>query len=255
MWSIGMPLSKSCSVNAYPGVPGRQDLGHLPGRALDGTAALPWVRRLDTKSIRRKAEGSVQTGTEKLPVKITLTLGQTSLHLAVDGEIELEWLYRRCAAVDLQHAGESFEMLHRAGGGVIPSIGSRLGEETERSERCRAGTVLVWNNRKTEVANLVKVQPLFFALVGGSPRAEGVLLNQELAVCSASILGDFYTHFLCAFAYCLFDLVYEPRNSLGMIKLHHDLLDHVGARTHPPRRSGAGDSVQQVFDRMCRILR
>jgi hypothetical protein len=96
-------------------------------------------------------------------------------------------------------------MLNRAGGDFIPSIGSRLSEETERSERCRAGTVLVWNNRKTEVANLVKVQPLFFALVGGAPRAEGVLLNQELAVCSASIVGDFYAHLLRAFAYCLFD--------------------------------------------------
>jgi hypothetical protein len=30
------------------------------------------------------------TDKEKLPVKITLTLGQTSLHLVIDGEIELE---------------------------------------------------------------------------------------------------------------------------------------------------------------------
>jgi hypothetical protein len=96
-------------------------------------------------------------------------------------------------------------MLNWAGGDFIPSIGSRLSEETERSERCRAGAVFIWNNRKTEVANLVKVQPLFFALVGGAPRAEGVLLNQELAVCSASIVGDFYAHLLRAFAYCLFD--------------------------------------------------
>jgi hypothetical protein len=35
------------------------------------------------------SKGSL-TGKEKLPVKITLTLGQTSLHLVVDGEIELE---------------------------------------------------------------------------------------------------------------------------------------------------------------------
>jgi hypothetical protein len=35
------------------------------------------------------SKGSL-TGNEKLPVKITLTLGQTSLHLDVDGEIELE---------------------------------------------------------------------------------------------------------------------------------------------------------------------
>lgn len=30
------------------------------------------------------------TGKEKLPVKVTLTLGQTSLNLLIDGEIELE---------------------------------------------------------------------------------------------------------------------------------------------------------------------
>jgi Family of unknown function (DUF6494) len=35
------------------------------------------------------SKGSL-TGKEKLPVKITLTLGQTSLHWVVDGEIKLE---------------------------------------------------------------------------------------------------------------------------------------------------------------------
>ena len=35
------------------------------------------------------SKGSL-TGKEKLPVKITLTLGRTSLQVAVDGEIELE---------------------------------------------------------------------------------------------------------------------------------------------------------------------
>jgi hypothetical protein len=35
------------------------------------------------------SKGSL-TGKEKLPPKITLALGQTSLHLIVDGEIELE---------------------------------------------------------------------------------------------------------------------------------------------------------------------
>ena len=30
------------------------------------------------------------TGKEKLPAKITLTLGQTSLHVVIDREIELE---------------------------------------------------------------------------------------------------------------------------------------------------------------------
>jgi hypothetical protein len=64
---------------------------------------------------------------------------------------------------------------------------SRLSEETERSKCRRTGAVLVWNNRETEVADLVEVESLFFALVGGSPGAEVVLLNQDLAIRSASI--------------------------------------------------------------------
>ena len=35
------------------------------------------------------SKGSL-TGKGKLPAKVTLTLGQTSLHLVIDGEIELE---------------------------------------------------------------------------------------------------------------------------------------------------------------------
>jgi hypothetical protein len=104
------------------------------------------------------------------------------------------------------------------------------------------------------MANLLEVESLFFALVGGSPGAESVLLNQDLAVRSASIVRDFHAHLLGALAHCLFDLVHEPRDGLRLIELHYDLLDHVGARTDPTRGSGAGPSVQQVFDRVGRIL-
>jgi hypothetical protein len=41
-------------------------------------------------TVRKALSKGSLTGKEKLPVKITLTLGQTSLHLVVDGEIELE---------------------------------------------------------------------------------------------------------------------------------------------------------------------
>jgi hypothetical protein len=41
-------------------------------------------------TVRQALSNGSLTGREKLPVKITLTLGQTSLHLVVDGEIELE---------------------------------------------------------------------------------------------------------------------------------------------------------------------
>jgi hypothetical protein len=102
--------------------------------------------------------------------------------------------------------------------------------------------------------SLAEVEPLFFALVGSSPGAKGVFLNQDLAVRSASILGDLHAHLLGALAHRLFDLVLEPRDGLRLIELHYDLLDHVGARTDPTRGSRAGASVQQVFDRVGRIL-
>jgi hypothetical protein len=104
------------------------------------------------------------------------------------------------------------------------------------------------------MAHLLEIESLFFVLVGGSPGAEGVLLNQDLAVRSASILRDFHAHFLGALAHCLFDLVHELRDGPGPIKFHHDLLNHVGARADPSRGSRTGASVQQVFDRVARIL-
>ena len=46
-------------------------------------------RELENTIRAAVSKGSL-TGKEKLPVKITLTLGQTSLHLVLDGEIVLE---------------------------------------------------------------------------------------------------------------------------------------------------------------------
>ena len=63
----------------------------------------------------------------------------------------------------------------------------RYAKEAERRKCCRAGAVLVWNNRETEMANLVEIKALFLALVGGSPGAEGVFLNQNLAIRSTSV--------------------------------------------------------------------
>jgi len=42
------------------------------------------------KTVREALSNGSLTGKEKLPAKATLTLGQTSLNLVVDGEIELE---------------------------------------------------------------------------------------------------------------------------------------------------------------------
>jgi hypothetical protein len=130
----------------------------------------------------------------------------------------------------------------------------RSSEETERCERRRAGAVLVWNNSQTEMASLEEVKALLFALVRGSPWAEGVLLNQDLAVRSTSILRDFHAYFLSALSNCLLDLVREPWDCLRLVEFHDDLLDHIGARTNPTRASGPGASVQQMLDRVARLL-
>ncbi|HEX6118427.1 MAG TPA: DUF6494 family protein [Dongiaceae bacterium] len=42
------------------------------------------------KAVQEAITNGRLTGKEKLPVKATLTLGQTRLNLVVDGEIELE---------------------------------------------------------------------------------------------------------------------------------------------------------------------
>jgi hypothetical protein len=75
-----------------------------------------------------------------------------------------------------------------------------------------------------------------------------------LAIRSASILRDFHAHLLGTLPCCFFDLVYEPREDLGLIKLHQDLLDRIGTSTGPTRGSGAGASVKQVFDRVSWIF-
>jgi Family of unknown function (DUF6494) len=41
-------------------------------------------------TIREALSNGSLTGTETLPAKVTLTLGQTNLNLVIDGEIELE---------------------------------------------------------------------------------------------------------------------------------------------------------------------
>jgi hypothetical protein len=42
------------------------------------------------KAVQEGLSNGSLTGKEKLPAKATLTLGQTSMNLVVDGEIELE---------------------------------------------------------------------------------------------------------------------------------------------------------------------
>lgn len=85
-----------------------------------------------------------------------------------------------------------------------------LGEEAERGKRCGAGAVLIWNNRKTEMADPQEIETLFFALVRGSTGTEIVFLNQNLAIRSAPVLRDFHAYFLGTFPVRFLDLIYEP---------------------------------------------
>jgi hypothetical protein len=53
----------------------------------------------------------------------------------------------------------------------------RLSVRTERGKCCRAGVVLVRNDRETELADQAEIEALAFALAGRSPGAEGIFLN------------------------------------------------------------------------------
>src|SRR6202035_973779 len=134
------------------------------------------------------------------------------------------------------------------------AIQGRSCKEPEPRERHRAGAALVWSNRETEMGDLAEIEALFFALIGGSPGAEVIFLNQNLAVRSAAILRDFHAYFLGTLPHHLRDLIHEARDRLRPVKFHDDVLDGVGAGTDPARGSGAAASVQHMFDRVSRIL-
>src|SRR3984893_10896017 len=129
-----------------------------------------------------------------------------------------------------------------------------LGEEAERCKRRRAGAALVWNNRETEMGDLAEIEALFFALIGGSPGAEVVFLNQNLAVRLAAVFRGFHAYFLGTLAHRLLDLVDEARDRLRPVKLNDNVLGSVGASAAPARCSGVAASVQHMLDRVSRIL-
>jgi hypothetical protein len=78
----------------------------------------------------------------------------------------------------------------------------RLSVKAARGKGCGAGAVLVRNDRDTELADLAEIETPFFALVDGSPGAEGIFLNQDLAIRAASVLRDLHAHFLSPFSLC-----------------------------------------------------
>ena len=104
------------------------------------------------------------------------------------------------------------------------------------------------------MGDLADIEALFFALVGGSPRAEVVFLNQNLAVRSAAALRDLHAHFLGTLPHRLLDLIDEARDRLRPVKLNDDVLGSVRASADPARSSRAGSSVQHMLDRVSRIL-
>jgi hypothetical protein len=65
------------------------------------------------------------------------------------------------------------------------------------------------------MADLAEIEALFFALVRGSAGAEGVFLNQDLAIRAASVLRDLHAHFPGAFSLCLLDLVDDREIACG----------------------------------------
>src|SRR5262249_5143151 len=72
------------------------------------------------------------------------------------------------------------------------------------------------------MSDLAEIEALFFALVGGSPGAEVVFLNENLAVRLGAVFRDFDAHFLGTLPHRLLDLINEPRDRLRPVKLNDD---------------------------------
>ncbi len=129
----------------------------------------------------------------------------------------------------------------------------RLREEAERRQRRRAGAVLVWNDRKTEMARLDAVKVLFFTLVGGAVRAEGIVLSEDLPIWPPSSETSARTCWVRSRISSSTSYA-SSRDRLRLIKFDDNALDGVEARADPARGSRAAASVQHMLDRMSRIF-
>ena len=88
------------------------------------------------------------------------------------------------------------------------------------------------------MGDLAEIEALFFALIGGSPGAEVVFLNQNLAVRLAAVFRDVQAHFLGTLPQRLLDLIEKARDRLRPVKFNDDVFNSVGTRTDPARGSG-----------------
>ena len=140
------------------------------------------------------------------------------------------------------------------GGPLSCTDAATLSEEAERCERRRAGAIFIWDNRETQTPGLEKIEAQFFALVSGSPGAEIVFLNQNLAVRSTSIFRDFDADFLGPLSHGLLDFVYQPRDRLRLVKFYYNALDCIRTRTYPTRNSGSVATVECMLDRVGWVL-
>jgi len=68
------------------------------------------------------------------------------------------------------------------------------------------------------MGDLAKIEALFFALISGSPGAEVVFLNQNLAVRLAAVLRDFHAYFLGTLPHLLLDFIEDARDRLRSVK-------------------------------------
>ncbi len=111
------------------------------------------------------------------------------------------------------------------------TLRTRLSEDAECRQRRRAEAILVRNDRETEMASLDAVEALFFTLVGGTSRAEGIFLHEDLPIGSTAVFRDLGRDLLGALAQFFFDLVREPRDRLRPVKFDNNALEkYRGAR-------------------------
>src|SRR5205085_8522957 len=167
----------------------------------------------DHSTLSRRAETLAVAGPPSSAEPVHLLVDSTGLKLSGAGE----WLVEK-HGTSRRRSWRKPEQLRTKSPDPF-----RLRKETERRKRRCAGAVLVWNDRETEMAYLAEVKALLLALVGRSPRTEGVFLNQNLAVRATGVLRNLNANFLGTLARCLFDLVHELRDRLRPRKFHEDM--------------------------------
>src|SRR4051794_37156633 len=86
-------------------------------------------------------------------------------------------------------------------------------------------------------------------------RSGGVIMRQNLAVSAYVIRPDFHAHLLSTLLQTLLRLVDDTGDPLRVVELEHNVLGYIGPGARPTRGTRPEVPVNQVLERMSRVLR